>query len=348
MKLAAQIARLLFWVSLESVAQQRASDSVTALDRHASLCSIKVQFDEFDDVDRYYESVRLDAALRTPFQSAIEVCFSNARNSAKANLRDPNNLIRKLRLWQARSPGSILRRLVEIDATLDEIRGMESENRPWAEIDAAIRKARADLESVEAQHRDLAYLDPNWHVLRIRAAKYDGVSKAVMERIISDAAQWVPWARTTQREAVRSGEDDQRYQWIERFARKIAEATKPRWGLIQYALVYKDAARHIYTNFPSIAFEEGHVNWRDLNQGFVEWGQNYPHGDWLRRYPINTHANFACLAKDINTTARLIQQIESEKVFDENAWSLGPYSDRFWRRSYEFCKRWALSNGATS
>lgn len=193
----------------------------------------------------------------------------------------------------------------------------------WKDFETYMQRATQHL----LDHAEVALSDSYGHATLLTIAKTTGWDDKQLWDIINDGLKRNPDDASLYFTALTAvlpkwGGDVWR---LDKFIRKATEQTKAQFGAGMYARLYSAAAEE---EFGHALFQDSHVDWPTLKQGYEDMLARYP-GNGRR----NRYAYMACLAKDKPT---LLAQLDllGDKV---TAASWGPNP----QRSLEGCLRWA-------
>jgi hypothetical protein len=218
--------------------------------------------------------------------------------------------------WKSEVPGSPLRPIAEAFAW--QQRAWKAKGTGcYAQADSASRHAfNRLLDSSAAALREAepgGKSSPLWYVAAIRVAGGQALLAGDLDALLDEADRRFPAyeplyaARLEFLEPVWGGD----FGRIDHFVRDAVKRTRAREGRAFYALLYVRLAsapgcEHL--------FEQSEVSWPDMKDAFE---------DLVARHPDNRNRNlfatFACRARDVDTTRRLLGELGK-------AASLGAYS----------------------
>lgn len=195
----------------------------------------------------------------------------------------------------------------------------------WQPFRENISQARKYLEDTKS----IASKDPNWYVLMLDVATYQGWPFADFLNLMEEATSAYPYYYTIYFTGLNYlsprwyGNKDK----IEAFINYAVEKTRAKEKTTMYARLYWAASQSYYRHR---LFIDSAADWGKMRQGIFDLIENYPD-----QWNLNHLAYFACLAKDKSTAKTLIEKITKPI---ERAWEAVEV--------YESCRSWANGDSA--
>ena len=322
--------RIAFFVILLTTALQSLAGELE--DRHQIERHVASLFagEKFDELEKLADEYRRTEARTSSGLWKLTIFYSGFRPDG--NIKDDkywDELEAKVMRWVAQFPNSPTGHNVYASLMIE--RGWMHRGTSWAKnvkpedwkpFEEQVSRARTHL----MQRKEIASSDPRWYELMLDIARLQSWGHFRFNNILSEAIERYPGFYQIYFLAV----DYYVPKWhgnraeVEKFANLAVSKTKEREDNGMYARIYWYASQTQYT---TKLFTDSAVDWKKMSVGI---------DDVLARYPdqwnINNFANFACLAKDRDKTAALIERMQGAPIL--RAWN----NDISW---FNQCKAWA-------
>lgn len=177
--------------------------------------------------------------------------------------------------------------------------------------------------------KEVSSQDTLWRNAMMEIAVMQGKDRTIAEQLFHEAAAhdhslWIVYF---------CGMRELRNYWknnvpdeLEHYANDAAKYAEKDVGQAMYALIYREFFRE---NTDNNIFETTKVNWPHMKQGFDDLLLHHP-SSWA----LNNFAFFSCMAKDKETTHKLLEKIGNKTV--NGVWSSAPTTT-----FYYDCSKWA-------
>jgi len=268
--------------------------------------------EQFDELERMHEDF-LDPAARTPdgtwMMEAFEVAFDPVLGSD-----GPARIEKTFAAWKQKTPDSAVRPLLEAYAW--QIRAWKARGMPCSVhgpkvmlrvFDELLFRAQSALAEGGARARR----SPLWYTVSLRIA---GARESPgLDGLLAEAEAAIPgypslYSARLEFLLPEWGGD---YERVDRFIRDVAARTQGVEGKAFYARLYVGLAR---SRDCVNRFDESSVSWPDMKASFEDMIQRHP-DPWNK----NLFATFACRARDLETTRRLLGELGT--LASLGAWS---------------------------
>jgi Domain of unknown function (DUF4034) len=269
----------------------------------------------------------------------LSLFYSGINSAVDTSITDERywaNTDSKLSQWAAQYPNSPTAPIAQAAVLIRHAwayrgNGWASEVAPhnWKPYYAHIEKARQHL----LKHKASAAVDPNWYTNMIGIALAEGWDQVRFDDLVNEAVARHPYYYPNYFAAI----DYLTPKWhgnkakIEEFANFSVSKTADREKSGMYARVYWYSAQ---SQYGSRLFTDSSVVWAKMRKGIDDVLSKYPD-----QWNINNFAQFACLARDKETTQQLIKLIESPiaKVWTQSQ----DFASRTQPVSFDTCKKFA-------
>ncbi|MDQ8036567.1 MAG: hypothetical protein REI12_04040 [Pedobacter sp.] len=216
-----------------------------------------------------------------------------------------------LKAWLKAYPDSPSAHFAEVQLLLaraDSIRGLS----PEYEIDPAVVPAYQRLVSKAYDKlnacKEMADHDPRWYGLMLDIARRESWSREEFYKLALQAFEKHPLYYQNYFDAIDF--ITRQKQWtineVEDFANAAVSRTKRYEGSSMYARIYWYASQAYFRDY---LFKSSMVSWPKMKAGFDEIMEKYPDS-----WNLNNYAKFSCLAKDKETSRKLLQRIGSDTI----------------------------------
>ena len=211
--------------------------------------------------------------------------------------------------WKAKAPDSALRPIAEayslqVHAWNTRGWGCRSHGGALARraFDSLIRRAAAAVREGEAKGK----ASPLWYTVALLVAGSQGRPAAELDAILDEGARRFPlyeplYAARMTFDLPEWGGD---FEQVDRFVHQAVERTRKEEGTAFYGWLYVDLARAWTCES---LFDESLVSWNDMKPAFEDMLERHP-DVWNR----NVFATFACRARYVETTKRLLAELGKE------------------------------------
>lgn len=209
--------------------------------------------------------------------------------------------------------------------TLVELVVLLERRKLWQDIDARLAEAHAVLQRVAVDGQR----DPQWHAARLAVVERQGVEQAAARRLAEEALALRFWDQALVLAAVRAlqpreARDPAAAMWL---ARRLLARGDPDASALYALAVWGASGR----SAPLLADPYRHgVQWPAINQGFESLAAGKK--EIRNRTFENMHAILACLARDRESTARLMARMAHDAAEWERWGGVALYTR---------CEQWA-------
>jgi hypothetical protein len=252
-------------------------------------------------------------------------------NKAGTPIQDGSEFDRHFDEWLTAHPRSEVAHLARVQryiARFEDILRSVGNATPTMDQLRLLREQLDNAEIYIARHRPREAKDPHWDVLNLIMANWRGLDRDSFDRMLREALARHPTYYDLYFEAgvYYINHADNALAAVDTLAREGALRTQATDGAGLYARVLWSASRQIGdVNFQRV------VNWPLMKRAVADVVARWP-DDYNRAF----FARFACIMRDKETTAELLQPLREPHI--SSVWN--------WEDSYEICRKLAFGESA--
>ena len=265
--------------------------------------------EDFAKIDRMY-----DEFMKAPIRASEGILMIDAFRRALGNLfmvKEEADLTRFFAVWREKSPDSRLRPVAQADmwqALAWKARGSAGSSRVTPEgKDLFQERLRLASRALEAS-ADVGKDDPLWYWVALIVAGSSARPAAQFDALYDEAVTkfpaYLPLYYTRLNYLLPQWGGD--WDAVDAFVQDAVKRTRATEGTTMYAWLYTDAFMKIDGN----PFEVTKARWPALRASFEDMVKRYPDA-----YNRQLYLTYACLARDKETTGRLMTQNPGDVAF---------------------------------
>lgn len=285
------------------------SEPVTGIDQ----VYLALEAGRYPEVEAFYAQLRSDRKRAPDGTFLIEEFYHSVYWCSSDDPASPDywpKVDAGTRAWVERAPGSYLAAMTRAFALAYHARHLEVQGK-WSEMDKLVAEARKLMD----RSRAAGASDVLWHATRLRVASVEGLPRSDVVDLIHAALAVDPYPlRLWEEAAFALSPDGKKAEDLIWLARLAQQRTAGQEGTSMYARVLGDVFWY-YPEFESSPFLASGLDWRVLQDSFLDWKKRYPSG-----YPVDFHATLACAAYDKPVATELLARIGGHPRLD--VWEL--------------------------